>query len=159
MSIDIQKKKNLSILSNIFRHARCVSVRDTHSYDILHTLNISSDIEKDPVFFDAHTFPKNTTCLQNIPAPDWHISLLERLDISGKTVGIAFRSGYLPHENASLQAIVQYITSKDARILFLPHSFHDTDKKANDYTFLSSFCTHPYTSITKNMQQTYDAYV
>jgi len=33
--------------------------------------------------------------------------------------------------------LIKYFLKKDAEIILIPHSFHKTDKKANDYLFLN----------------------
>jgi len=135
-----------------------VSVRDTQSQKYLETLWISSQLEKDSVFFDAGDFPKRDMCLGNISVQDWNIGVLSNIDIAGKMVWIAFRSGFLADETQQIREIVEYISQNNGNIIFLPHSFHEDNTKANDLLFLQAFCTEKNISLTKNMHETYEIY-
>gem|GEM_PF-3268764 len=112
VSVDISQEKNYPTVKKIFQHARQVVVRDMQSKDFLHTLGISAKKMYDPVFFDAGAFPSENMCLKAISTKDWNPSVLESIDIAGKTVGIAFRSGQLDNETLTIEEIVRNITKK-----------------------------------------------
>lgn len=45
-----------------------------------------------------------------------------------------------------------------AEIVLMPHSFHQTDEKANDFLFLQQFAEENQADICQNMHQVYEVY-
>jgi len=159
VSIDITQKKNYPTIQQIFQYAVKVSVRDFHSRMFLKKeFTIGSWQYIDPVFFDADIPKSENIYVKKIEAQKWNTSILQWIELDNKIVGIAFRSGFLKNEIQSIEEIIRFITQKWGKILFLPHSFHEENPKANDFVFLQDFCKNDRIRITNNMQETYEIY-
>lgn len=168
VGIDIKSEENLKILKNIFKKSYKITVRDENSKNILDFIWIQAQIEKDPVFYDSgeKIFEKNF-CIKKIKSYDFSVKDLKNLDFdfSWKTVWIAFRSWYLVKksnisermEEWIIREIINFLKEKNAKILLLPHSFHKTDNKANDYIFLKKFESDSV-KILENMDEVYQIY-
>ncbi len=165
--IDIKNKNNLKILSNIFKKAYNITVRDKYSKEILDSINIKSKILKDPVFFDR-LWDKN---LVNNPIEknlilwkkykNFNLEDLEKIDFSWKKIGIAFRKGFLTEK--FIKNLIDYLLEKNVKqIIFIPHSFHKTDINSNDFIFLEKFYKKikqkDKVKICKNLDESYEVY-
>ncbi|PZM84976.1 hypothetical protein DLH72_02570 [Candidatus Gracilibacteria bacterium] len=168
LGIDIKNEENLKKLKNIFKKYFKVVVRDKNSKNILDHIGVSSEIQKDPVFYDDgdKKFEKDF-CLKKIKSYDFSVSDLRNMDFdfAGKTVGIAFRSSYLVKksnisermEEGKIREIINFLEKSGAKVILVPHSFHKNDPKANDYDFLKKFASDSV-KILENMQEVYDIY-
>ncbi len=168
VSIDIKNKENYKKIKKIFKNAYKISVRDKSSKGVLENLWIKSEIELDPVFFDNWNPPEKTSQIEKINSFEFSVENLKNKDFSfsGKTVWIAFRSSYLVKksnisermEEWILREIIIYLVLSGAKIIMLPHSFHKTDKKANDYIFLKKFIWNNSVEIKKDLSSVYNIY-
>lgn len=166
--IDIKKEENLEKLKKIFKKYYKVLVRDENSKNILEFIWVESQIRRDPVFYDdwIKDFKKDF-CLKKIKSQDFSVYDLKKLDydFSWKTVWIALRSGYLSKksnisermEEWKIREILNFLREKWAKIILLPHSFHKTDEKANDFDFLKKFVSENV-DLAENMQEVYEIY-
>jgi|GEM_PF-360422 len=75
---------------------------------------------------------------------------------SKKYVCLALRSGYLKTQD--VYRMINFLQREHFSIYLLPHSFHPTDKLANDYLFLKEFATKYDLPISKNMQESLEMY-
>lgn len=164
--IDIKNKNNFKKLEKIFKNAYKIDVRDGNSEKLLKEIWIKSDVKIDPVFFDKWkaNFEKNF-CLKKIHSKKFWVEDLSWIDFSWKTIWIAFRSWYLTEksniskrmEEGKIKEILNFLEKKSAKIILLPHSFHKTDKKANDYDFLEKFIWKNI-KIKNSMWEVYEVY-
>ena len=96
---------------------------------------------------------------------DFSYKDLEEFDFYQKIVWVSLRSGYLePKSNISerleewkIREIITFLQKKWAKVVLLPHSFHKTDQKANDFEFLKKF-VKDWVEIKQNMQDVYEVY-
>lgn len=164
--IDVKKEENLKKLRKIFKSYFKVIVRDQNSKNILDFIWVESEIRRDPVFYDDWIKKfKQDFCIKKIKSYDFSVSDLYWIDFNWKTVWVAFRSGYLVKksnisermEEGKLREILIYLQKSWAKVVLLPHSFHKTDLKANDYEFLKKFAEN-WIEIAKSMHEVYDFY-
>lgn len=160
VSISIKSKDNLSKIRQIFSGKKSeVTVRDRYSQDLLKWLGITSKIIADPVFWDNGNTKwalKVSYCLDQVHPKQFHIEDIKAFDFEGKTVWISFRSGYFWDEEKTMDNIIQYVLSKNGKIIFLPTSFHKTNDSSNDYIFLKKYADKYKLDIASNMWQTYN---
>lgn len=116
-----------------------ISVRDTASKRTLDTLGIRSVLMSDPVFLYDPEMPK----------------LLPK---KRPKIGLALRSGYLPHEQETIERMITFLQKEEYEVVLLNHSFHATDRGSNDSDFLSLLREKYQLSSTQTMQETLEAY-
>lgn len=198
--INIKNKKNLKIIKKIFFCATKISVRDNYSFKILQKLNLWKQIEllNDPVFLDKINSQKRKMSLidnsenkninskynlWNIKIEDLNVQNIEKifqqggfspLSLSWKKIWLSLRDYNVENFEEKIIEIIKYLLENNAEIILIPHSFHKTDIKANDYIFLkkcrdvslkhlnnnseSSSELQNKISICKNMQESYRIY-
>lgn len=169
--IDIKNEENLEKVKKIFKKAKDIEVRDFNSFKTLQALGIKSEIEKDPVFYEGWELQDKNYCIKKTLSTEFKITDLEHISFTWKRVWIAFRSSYLWMSKAEemtkfekrleflkVEEIINHIKDWWWEAVLLPHSFHKTDEKANDYTFLKPFAEKHSLIISENMQETYDFY-
>lgn len=166
--IDVKNEENLKKLRKIFKNPYKVVVRDENSKNILDFIGVKSEVRRDPVFYDAWVQDfKKDFCLKKIKSYDFSVSDLKKLDFdfSWKTVWIAFRSAYLVRksnisermEEWKIREIINFLKNSKAKVVLLPHSFHKTDLKANDFEFLKKISSDSV-EIVENMEEVYKFY-
>lgn len=166
--IDIKNEENLEKVKKIFKRAKNIKVRDFNSFKILQSVWIKSEIEKDPVFYDKWELQDKNYCIKKTISTEFKITDLDNIKFSWKKVWIAFRAFYLSSSKAEemtkfekrleflkVEEIINYIKKWGWEPILLPHSFHKTDEKANDYTFLRPFAKKYTLIISENIQETY----
>lgn len=169
--IDIKYEENLLKVKKIFRKAINIEVRDFNSFKLLQSLWIKSEIEKDPVFFDNWDIHDKNYCIKKTISTEFKIADLDHINFDWKKVWIAFRSNYLSSskweemtkfekklEFLKVEEIIKHIKDSSWEVIMLPHSFHKTDNKANDYIFLNKFAEKHSLTIWKDMQEVYSFY-
>ena len=158
--IDIKYDKNLWKVRDIFSDAKQVLVRDNNSRLILSKLWIKSEIIDDPVFFDNWSFKLNpNNFLKKLNPKDFKLWDLDDIDLDDKVVWIAFRSVYIwEDEKEKIKDLISSLKIKAKKIILIPHSFHKTDKLANDYLFLKEFALDFDLEISSDMKKSYDLY-
>lgn len=157
VSIDVRDEQNYQYISDIFWKAAEIYVRDEYSYNLLKSLNIDSEVIVDPVFYDDGEKPEKTSCMKVVDSHDLYLSDFTGIDWSGKKVGIALRNLWTKKYEQNIKEILNYIVSQWGEIVYLPHSFHESDSQANDVEFLSSFWIKWY--MPESMKETYSFYV
>ena len=96
------------------------------------------------------------------------------LSLSWKKIWLSLRDYNVENFEEKIIEIIKYLLENNAEIILIPHSFHKTDIKANDYIFLkkcrdvslkhlnnnseSSSELQNKISICKNMQESYRIY-
>ncbi len=157
--VDIKQEENCKKLEKIFRNSYKITVRDKKSQQQLDTLWIKSEIVDDPVMQDSDKLWK---ILWIHLSENFKIEDFKKYDFFGKKVWLALRSWYMwEGENAKVESLCKYIESQWGKIVFLPHSLHQTDVRANDYEFMKQFLSYDreiyadlwevYTAYTHNM--------
>lgn len=109
-----------------------MSVRDETSKQTLQDIGVSSQLIADPVF-TYH--PKKISAVKN----------------TKKRIGIAFRQGYLKNETETLELLLELLLDKNYEPVLLPHSFHPSDSRSNDFLFLEPFAQKYNLEIAENM--------
>jgi len=163
VGIDIKQQENEAKLKKMFSRVYKVTVRDTQSYMLLKSLGIHSEMVDDPVFSDTNY--EHNEDIQQGRYDSRHLQLedLENHDFENKTIWIALRKWYLwkskneQVEKLILWEVLNHIEKRGGKVMFLPHSFHKIDVKANDYEFLKEFLT-PKRSIAQSMDEVYSCY-
>ena len=161
VSIDIKNSENLDKIKEIFTWAHKITVRNDNSQDLLLKLGIKSELVDDPVMFDnSWKLHKKSSLIKSLESKSFDMNDVKDIDFKNKRVWFALRKWYLSKswseqiEIAMLKELFSYIEKSGWKVLLLPHSFHPTDIKANDYEFLTQF---EY-NITHSMQETYQCY-
>lgn len=158
--IDVKQKENIEKLTKIFTKAWKITVRDQKSYELLQRIWVGAEIVDDPVLQDSDQKGK---ILWSFSSKNFTIKNLEEIDIQGKKVGLALRSGYLwkswnpKIENLLVHELCEYIEREGWKVVFLPHSFHAGDVLANDEIFLEQFLTLDR-DIHRSMGEVYTVY-
>ncbi len=164
--IDIREEKNLKKLKKIFKKYYKLAVRDKNSQNILEKIWVKAKVSIDPVFYDDGVkYFKKDFCVKKVKSFDFSYKDLEEFDFYQKIVWVSLRSGYLePKSNISerleewkVREIITFLQKKWAKVVLLPHSFHKTDIKANDFEFLKKF-VKDWVEIKQNLQEVYDIY-
>ena len=186
VSINIKHKQNLYLVKKLFSLWDEIFVRDEFSANTLKWLKIKSNLILDPVFYDNkdNLNPlEKSFCFHKLNSKNFKLSDLKKINFFEKKVGVSFRKWYLSdknmHEKNSKMAekleiwkfieLIKYIFDAWAKkIILLSHSFHKTDKLANDYDFYLSLKRELEKSwnstllkkikATENMHETYSAY-
>ncbi len=61
-------------------------------------------------------------------------------------------------EEGKIRELILYIQKQGGKVVLLPHSFHKTDEKANDATFLQKFVIDGV-EIKQSMKEVYEVYM
>lgn len=158
--IDIKNPENYKILEKIFKKAWKITVRDEKSQQQLQKLWIHSELVDDPVMIEAW---EKWNILWTHSSKNFKLKDFESYDFSGKKVWLALRSSYIWRSGDSriekllIEELCSFIEKKWGKIIFLPHSFHDTDILANDYEFMKQFVNYDR-EIYANLAEVYTAY-
>jgi polysaccharide pyruvyl transferase WcaK-like protein len=168
--INIKNEKNIPKVKKIFDWYNEIVVRDSFSLSYLESLWIKAYKSMDPVFCDAIKLENLTWnshfiksimqsyLVKTIDSKWFEISTLDDIDFENKTVWIWFRTWYMENEEKNIEAIIEKIINAKWKIILVPHSFHKTDEKANDYIFLNKFAIKYNLEICKTMQESYEIY-
>ena len=157
VSIDVRDEKNYEYISDIFSKAAEIYVRDEYSHRLLQSLGIKSEVIVDPVFYDRGEKPKKTSCIKSIDSHDFSLSDFDDIDWEWKKIGIALRNIWTSGYRENIASLLEMIVERGWELIYLPHSFHESDNQANDQHFLSSFPNKWY--ISESMKETYSFYV
>ena len=156
VSLDVKQEKNFKKIKNIFWSTKEIYVRDIQSKNFLNdNFNYSATIIKDPVFYDNWEYDENKNfMLSKIDVNNFKLNYLDDYSFKNKKIWIAFRSWYLKNEDYFIKELLNYIIEKWWKLILLCHSFHQFDKKINDYLFLEKY-KYWNIEITKTMEETY----
>ena len=158
VSIDVRNEKNYPYLSSIFSKADEIHVRDRYSQKLLRSLGIESILMVDPVFCDAGERDDTiTSCIKSVDSHKLYLSDFTDIDWNWKKVGVALRNLWTKKYEQNIKEILNYIVSQWWELVYLPHSFHESDANANDYEFLQNLWVKWY--ISESMKETYSFYV
>lgn len=161
VSLELKKEESKQKIGKIFSLVDEALVRDEKSQKYLENLWIKSDVIGDPVFWDNGKIieenQKSSYLQASLKTSDFQVSELYKYNFENKTVGLALRSWFLKDEEVVIKNIVHFITQSWGKVVFLPHSFHLTDVKANDKVFLETFVTQN-TLLKTHMQEVYEVY-
>jgi len=158
VSIDIRNEANYEYIRAIFSNAAEIHVRDEHSYRLLKSLGIESEVMIDPVFYDhGGKQREKNSCIKSVDSHHLTLSDFTDIDWQWKKVWVALRNVWTTGYRENIEEILQYIVSEGGEIIYLPHSFHESDKQANDFDFLSSLPVKWY--ISESMKETYGFYL
>ena len=157
VSIDVRDEKNYQYISDIFSKASEIYVRDEYSHNLLKSLSINSKVIVDPVFSDAGEKPEKTSCIKAVDSHELYLSDFTDIDWQWKKVWIALRNLWTKKYEQNIKEILNYIVSEGGELVYLPHSFHESDSQANDIEFLSWFWIKWYMS--ESMKETYWFYI
>lgn len=158
--IDIKNPENTKKLEKIFRKAWKVTVRDIKSWEQLGAIWVKSDIVDDPVMSEGD---KKWNILGLHSSKNFKLKKFEWYDFAWKKVGLALRKWYIGTsgrdqiERLMIAELCSHIESQWGAVIFIPHSFHESDKEANDYEFMTQFLT-PERDIYANMAEVYTVY-
>ncbi len=178
--IDIKQEENNKILEKIFKKAWKITVRDKKSQQQLEAIWIKSEIVDDPVMRENEIINRQKSAApfssKGERIQDWGGNILwthqsknfklkdfEKYDFSWKKVGLALRSWYIGTswdirvERLLVEELCQYIEKKGGKIIFLPHSLHPTDIRANDFEFMKQFLNYER-EIYADLWEVYTAY-
>jgi len=171
--INIKNKNNLDIVKKIFSCANEITVRDNYSYNLLKELKFKNiELFNDPVFNDNETnlnLINNNVIRWNLEIDNLNIKKIKNIIVKNdiilewKTIWIALRDFNIKNYEKNILEIIKYFLENNNKIILIPHSFHKTDKKANDYIFLKK-CRDVWQKhlnkiyICKNMQESYEIY-
>lgn len=157
VSLELKREESAVKIQKIFSLVDEALVRDEKSQKYLENLWIQSEIISDPVFWDNPNISEKNSLLESFTLDDFSPEKLYKYNFENKKVWLALRSGFLKDEDMVIKNIVHFITHSWWKVIFLPHSFHLTDEKANDKVFLEKFIT-TNTSLKNNMQEVYEVY-
>jgi len=158
--IDIKQQKNKDKLQKIFSKAYKIKVRDAKSGEQLQELWIGSEVVDDPVMSE---YVEKWKMLWKHSSKSFKLKVFESYDFQWKKVWLALRSWYIGASGDSrvekllVEELCNFIESRWWEIVFLPHSIHPTDEKADDYRFMSNFLTRNR-SIEKSLWDVYRVY-
>ncbi|MDD2907923.1 MAG: polysaccharide pyruvyl transferase family protein [Candidatus Gracilibacteria bacterium] len=166
VGINIKNTESLKKVKAIFKKAHKIEVRDNYSYELLKSLGIESSIEKDPVFYDRGELITTKSIIGTISSYHFDKTLFKDFDLSGKKIGLAIRAGYFFHksnisdrmEEGRVREVINFLVGEGAKVVLLPHSFHETDDLANDFLFMSRFIGEEGVEIKTNMMEVYETY-
>ncbi|MDD3794143.1 MAG: polysaccharide pyruvyl transferase family protein [Candidatus Gracilibacteria bacterium] len=165
-SNNIYLSKNLKKVKKIFKNSYKIEVRDNYSFELLKSLGINSNIEKDPVFYDDGELVTKKSIIGTVSSYHFDKTLFRDFDLSGKKIGLAIRAGYFVEksnissrmEEGRIREVINYLVGQGAEVVLLPHSFHDSDELANDFLFLTNFVGETGVSIKQDMNEVYETY-
>lgn len=161
--LNIKNKQNNIKVKKIFKNAYKITVRDFYSYNLLKYLDIKSDVVLDPVFNENKNVFLENYMIKKISSNDFTYKDLEDISFEWKKVALAFRKWYFSDdkkEEKIITEIINFLLSKNALVILLPHSFHKKDKLANDYLFLNKFLKiNEKVRIVNSMEDIYSKYI
>jgi len=158
ISIDVRNESNYPYISAIFWKADEIHVRDTYSQKLLKSLGIESSLIIDPVFLDAWERWNNVSlCIKAFDSHNINLWDFADIDWDQKTVWVALRDLWTPEYKESIKKVLKYIVSEGWKLVYLPHSFHESDREANDYEFLKNLDIDGY--VSESMKETYSFYL
>jgi len=158
ISIDVRDEKNYPYLQAVFSKADEIHVRDRYSQKLLKSLDIESELIIDPVFYDnGDRSNKLTKCIKSLDSHELYLSDFTDVDWKWKKVWVALRNLWMKSYEQNIKEILNYIVSEWWELIYLPHSFHESDREANDYEFLKWFEIKGY--ISESMKETYGFYL
>jgi len=140
--IDIQNTQSSKIVEKIFKNAWKITVRDKKSQKQLSELWIKSQMVDDPVMSESN---ESGNILWTHDSKSFKLAEFENYDFEGKNIWLALRSWYIGSSRDSriekllIEELCQSIEKKGGKIVFIPHSFHQSDPVANDYEFMKQF--------------------
>ncbi len=138
IGIDI-KKENIKKYAWFFCGKKTrLSVRDTHSKDLLRFVGIESILSVDSAFL-----------------------LSPKARIHHKTrpkVWLALRSGYLDNETETVEKIIRFLQSNGFEPIFLSHSLHPNGSITNDYLSFQDLANRLSVHITCSIEETFTFY-
>jgi len=158
--VDIKQQENNKKLKKIFRTAYKVTVRDKKSQEQLKNIGIKSKVVDDPVMQDAE---EKWKILWTHSSKKFKLHDFKSYNFAGKKVGLALRSWYIGTsgdarvEKLLVEELCGYIEKQGWKIVFLPHSLHQTDIRANDYEFMKQFLNYDR-EIYATLGEVYTAY-
>jgi polysaccharide pyruvyl transferase WcaK-like protein len=158
--IDIKNPENYQKLEKIFKNAYKISLRDKKSQKHLESIGIKSEVVDDPVMNEWY---RKWKILGIYASQAFFLKDFEHYDFQGKKIGLALRSWYIGRyqdkriETWLVSELCECIEKKWGQVLFLPHSFHQTDILANDYIFMKHFLTTER-EIYASLWEVYTAY-
>ena len=146
-------------------------MRDEKSQQQLEWLGIKSEIVDDPVMnenLQPHLFSTEDRIERGIilgthSSKNFKLKDFENYDFQWKKVWLALRSWYIGTswdsriEKLLIEELCQAIEKEWGKIIFLPHSLHSTDMRANDYEFMQPFLNYDR-EIYVNLAEVYTAY-
>jgi polysaccharide pyruvyl transferase WcaK-like protein len=175
--INIKNSKNLKKIKNIFNWAYKISVRDKYSFKLLKNLDIDNVILlEDPVFNDNNNIKTKTIFLKWVlKVENLNLEVIKKIikknniEIFWKKIWFSLRKQEIEKYEENIIEIIKYFLEKNSEIILIPHSFHKTDKKANDFLFLNvlnkrinnselNLKWQTKISICKSMQESYENY-
>lgn len=163
--IDVKSKPGRKKIYKIFSYKKAeITVRDTQSFFILRELGLSWELVDDPVFYEQKNKDRKGNISWVYSSQDFSLRDIQRHYFQGKTVWVALRQWYIwkskniKLEYLMIEEILTTIEKRWGKIILLPHSFHETDEKANDMVFLWKFAK-PHRIIKTSMREVYDTYV
>lgn len=160
LGIDIKQEKNCKKLKKIFKNAWKITVRDEKSQKQLERVWIGSEIVNDPVMQEES---KKWEILKTLSSQSFSLKDFEDIDFKGKRVGLAIRKWYIwksgnaQVESKLIEELCNFIEKKWGKIIFLPHSLHESDEIANDYEFMKQFLNYNR-EIYASLWEVYTAY-
>jgi polysaccharide pyruvyl transferase WcaK-like protein len=171
--IDIKNAENNKILEKIFKKAWKITVRDEKSQKQLEQIWMKSEIVNDPVMSEnmqSHLSSQeriergvNRNILWTHSSKIFRLKEFENYNFDWKKVWLALRSWYIGTsgderiEKLLVEELCGYIEKKWGQVIFLPHSLHPTDVRANDYEFMKQFLNYDR-EIYVNLAEVYTAY-
>ena len=158
VSIDIRNELNYPYISAIFSKADEIHVRDRYSQKLLKSLWIESVLMTDPVFSDnGERSNEIKNCIKSVDSHHLYLSDFIDIEWEWKKVGVALRNLWTKKYEQNIKEILNYIVSQWGELVYLPHSFHESDRDANDSEFLKWLWIKWY--ISESMKETYSFYV
>ncbi len=160
IGIDIKKEENFQKLEKIFKNVWKITVRDEKSQEQLEKIGLKSKIIDDPVMREDE---EKGIILWVHNVKSFIPKDFEKYDFQGKKVWLALRSWYIWKswkeriERLLIEELCRYIEKQGWKIIFLPHSLHKMDMKANDYEFMKQFVNYER-YIYANIWEVYTAY-
>ncbi len=159
--IDIKNTENHKILEQIFYKSWKITVRDIKSWEQLKKLWVKSEIVNDPVMNEAEW---KWDILGIHSSKNFNLKKdFSKYDFREKKVWLALRSWYIGRskdariERLLIEELCWYIEKSGWSVVFIPHSFHESDLMANDYEFLHQFLNYDR-EIYASMWEVYTAY-
>lgn len=159
-------KNNLKKVKKIFSWSYEIEVRDTYSFELLKNIWINSVIKEDPVFYDRWEFINTKFIIWSVSSYYFDKNIFDNFDLLWKKIWLAIRAWYFFQqsnissrmEEWKVRELINFLVSKWASVVLLPHSFHEFDEIANDFLFLTKFVWEEWVSIKENMLWVYDTY-
>jgi len=158
--IDIKNPENKAKLKKIFKNAWKVTVRDIKSWEQLQSIWVKSEIVDDPVMNENNGEWK---ILWTHSSKSFKLIDFDSYDFTWKRVWLALRSWYIGNtwdsriEKLLVEELCAYIEKRWWKIVFLPHSLHQSDALANDYEFMKQFLNYDR-EIYASIWEIYTAY-